>query len=386
METISRFLEPPEMSFFLLGPRGTGKSTWVETVFKSGLRIDLLDPEAYRSYHAKPERLREVVQGSPAARTIILDEIQKVPALLPVVHALIEEKKGWQFVLTGSSARKLKRTGADLLAGRARLRTLHPFMAAELGKRFDFGSALRYGLLPLVWHAPDPADILQAYAALYLREEVQMEGLVRHIGHFSRFLEAISFSHASLLSLSNVARECEVERKAVEGYVGILEDLLLAFRLPVFVKRAKRETSAHPKFYFFDVGVFRSLRPKGPLDSPHEIDGHALEGLVAQHLRAWIAYGNDGATLHFWRTRSGVEVDFVLYGPNGFWAVEVKNSPRVRDEELRGLRAFGEEYPEAKMLFLYRGKERLRRGGILCVPCEDFLRQLHPRQPLFAGF
>lgn len=379
METISRFLKPPEKSFFLFGPRGTGKSTWVRQVFPDALRVDLLDPELFRAYSARPERLRELVHGNPARKVVFIDEIQKVPTLLPVVHALIEEKGGRQFVLTGSSARKLKRTGVDLLGGRALVRTLHPFMAAEVGTRFHVEKALQDGLLPLAWSAEQPDDTLKAYAALYVKEEVQMEGLVRNIGGFSRFLEAISFSHASLLSLSNVARECEIERKVVEGYVGILEDLLLGFRLPVFTKRAKREVSAHPKFYLFDAGVYRSLRPKGPLDRPQEIDGHALEGLVAQHLRAWIAYGNDAHALSFWRTRSGVEVDFILYGPSAFWAIEVKNSARVRDEELKGLRAFLQDYPECKTFFLYRGRERLKRHGILCLPFEEFLLQLYPK-------
>ncbi len=385
METIRRFLKDPLKSFFLLGPRGTGKSTWAQQTFPAALRVDLLDPSTFRSYSARPERLREIVLGSPKTRVVVIDEIQKVPALLPVVHALIEEKMGQHFVLTGSSARKLKRTGADLLAGRALLRTLHPFMAAELGSAFHFDRALREGLVPLVWDSDAPQESLNAYVALYLQEEVQQEGLVRNIGNFSRFLEAISYSHAALLNMSNVARECEVERKIVEGYVGILEDLLLAFRLSIFTRRAKRAITTHPKFYFFDVGVFRSLRPRGPLDSPSEVDGHALEGLVAQHLRAWIAYGASQKTLSFWRTRSGVEVDFVIYGPEGFWAIEVKNSARVRDEDLRGLRAFQEDYPESKALFLYRGRERLKRNGVLCLPCEEFLQQLHPDKSLGAG-
>jgi len=385
MEVIRRFLRTPEESFFLFGPRGTGKSTWAQKAFPAARRIDLLAPELHRRYSARPELLREQLEGQPGSRIVLIDEVQKVPALLSVVHALIEEKKGWRFILTGSSARKLKRTGADLLAGRAALRTMHPFMAAELGAGFRMDLALMRGLLPVVWASSRPQEVLSAYAALYLREEVQMEGLVRNIGDFSRFMEAISFSHASLLSVSNVARDCQVERKVVEGYVGILEDLLLAFRLPIFAKRAKRDLSAHPKFYWFDAGVFRSLRPKGPLDQPHELDGHALEGLIAQHLRAWIAYGRDELTLSFWRTRSGVEVDFILYGPRGIWALEVKNSSRVRDEDLRGLRAFQEDYPEAKTLFLYRGRERLKKGGILCVPCEEFLQQLHPEKVLDAG-
>lgn len=382
MELINRFLPTPTKSFFLFGPRGTGKSTWAQEVFKDALRIDLLSPDAFRRYCARPERLRELLQGNPRRKAVIVDEVQKIPALLPVVHALIEEKRGLSFILTGSNSRKLKRTGADLLAGRAVVRTMHPFMASEIASRFNLDRALRHGLLPLVWGDKDPEDVLRAYAALYVREEVQMEGLVRNVGNFSRFLEAVSFSQASLLNLSNVARECEVERKVVESYVHILEDLLLAFRLSVFTKRAKRAVAVHPKFYYFDAGVYRSLRPRGPLDRPEEIDGHALESLVAQHLRAWNAYGGAQNQLAFWRTRSGVEVDFIVYGPQGFWAVEVKNSDRVRDEELRGLRAFRDDYPEAKALFLYRGKERLKRNDILCLPCDEFLRGLVPGKTL----
>lgn len=382
MELVKRFLPPPDKSFFLFGPRGTGKSTWTQATFKESLRVDLLLPDTFRRYAARPERLRDLVLGHPRRKTILVDEVQKVPALLPAIHALIEEKRGLVFILTGSSPRKLKRTGADLLAGRAVVRAMHPFMAAEIGPRFDLARALRHGLLPLVWKERDPDDALRAYAALYLREEVQMEGLVRNIGDFARFLEVISFSHGGLLNLSNVARDCEVERKVVEGYVHVLEDLLLAFRLPVFAKRAKRAVSVHPKFYLFDAGVFRSLRPAGPLDRPQEIDGPALEGLVAQHLRAWNAYSGDRHQLAFWRTRSGAEVDFVVHGPRGFWALEIKNADRVRDEELRGLRAFRDDYPEARAIFLYRGNERLQRHGILCVPCEEFLRGLTPGEAL----
>jgi len=377
--------QPPQRSFFLWGPRGTGKSTWTRQAYPEALRIDLLEPAVFRGYSARPERLRELVEANPQRRIVVLDEVQKAPELLAVVHALLEEKGARRFVLTGSSARKLKRSGVDLLAGRAVVRSLHPFLAVELGRAFDLEKALTHGLLPLVWNADAPDDVLKAYAALYVREEVQAEGLVRNVGNFSRFLESISFSHASVLTLSNVARECEVERKVVEGYVAILEDLLLAFRLPVFSKRAKRKVSVHPKFYFFDPGVYRSLRPQGPLDRPEEIAGHALEGLVAQHLRAWIAYGGERNRLFFWRTSSGVEVDFVVYGPDGFWAVEVKNSDRVRDEDLRGLRTFLEDYPETRPLLLYRGRERLKRAGVLCLPCTEFLQRLHPARRLDAG-
>jgi predicted AAA+ superfamily ATPase len=378
MEIIDRFFQAPKVSFFLFGPRGTGKSTFVHQHFKNAIYIDLLDPERVRSFSAMPERLKEVIDGQPESSLIVIDEVQRVPELLSVVHSLIETKKGWTFVLTGSSARKLKRTGIDLLAGRALLYTMHPFMAGELGRHFNFDRALLHGLLPVVVASENPMEVLRSYAALYLREEVQMEGLIRNIGNFSRFLEAISFSHASVLNISNVARECEVERKVVEGYVGILEDILLGWRLPIFTKRAKRDLIVHPKFYIFDTGVFRSLRPRGPLDRPEEIEGQALEGLVAQHLRAWTAYSKIKRELFFWRTRSGVEVDFVIYGPDNLWAMEVKNAKKIYPNDLRGLQSFKQEYPESRALFLYRGKDRLMKGGILCLPCVEFLKELRP--------
>ena len=214
---------------------------------------------------------------------------------------------------------------------------------------------------------------------------MRAEGLTRNIDAFARFLEAISFSHGSLLNISAVARECEVERKVVSGYIGILEDLLLAFRLPVFRKRAKRATVAHEKLYLFDAGVFRSLRPKGPLDRVEEIDGQALEGLVAQHLRAWTAYSRHRTDLFFWRTRGGAEVDFVVYGEAGMTAIEVKNAGRVHGTDLRSLRGFRQDYPQAETLMLYRGEERLRMDGVWCVPVAEFLRQLRPDRPLLDG-
>lgn len=385
MEFIDRFFNDPQDSFFLFGPRGTGKSTWVQHRFKDAPRIDLLSPEEFRIYSARPERLEERVRACSDNQAFIIDEVQKVPELLSVVHRLIEEKRGWRFVLTGSSARKLKRTGVDLLAGRVLLRTLHPFMATELGERFDLENALDYGLLPIVLAASNPADVLGAYASLYVREEVQMEGLVRNIGNFSRFLEAISFSHGGVLNLSQVSRDCQVERKVVEGYVGILEDLLLSFRVPVFRKRAKRAVAVQPKFYFFDAGIYKSLRPTGPLDRSQEVHGLALEGLVAQHLQAWIAYSGDRHKLYYWRTRSGTEVDFVIYGPNNFRAIEVKNSARVDKKDLSGLRSFREDYPECTPLLLYRGKERLKIADILCLPCKEFLCQLQPKRNLDEG-
>ena len=384
MDLVSRFFEVPVQSCFLFGPRGTGKSTWLRDRLPDALFLDLLEPALHRSLSARPERLRELLAGSPGKQTVVIDEIQRIPELLTVVHAVLEEPSPPRFVLTGSSARKLRRGGVDLLGGRAVHRTLHPFMAAELPE-FDLERALRRGLLPLVVGAPDPAGVLDAYASLYLDQEVRAEGLTRNVGGFTRFLEAISFSHGGQLNVSAVARECEVERKVVAGYVGILEDLLLAFRLPVFRKRAKRATVAHDKLYLFDAGVFRSLRPKGPLDRPEEMDGQALESLVAQHLRAWAAYSGYDVDLFFWRTRAGAEVDFVVYGESGLQAFEVKNAGRVDSGDLRALQTFRGDYPEAETAVLYRGRDRLRIDGVWCLPVQDFLRQTVPDRGLLDG-
>lgn len=378
MEILPRFFSDPGCSFFLFGPRGTGKSTWVRQVFPDALVVDLLRPELFRTYSARPERLAQLIEGNPMKKQILLDEIQKVPSLLSVVHRLIEQRPELQFVMTGSSARKIKRTGVDLLGGRALLKTLHPFMAAEVGDRFHLQGAMQYGMIPLVLMSSRPRDVLTSYAALYVQEEVKMEGLVRDIGGFSRFLEAVSLSHGSVLNVSNVARECEVQRKTVEGYLSILEDLLLAFRIPVFKRRAKRAVAAHPKFYLFDAGLFGALRPRGPLDSSEEIGGASLEGLVVQHLRAWNGYRGHRNRLYYWRTRSGVEVDLIVYGEDGLWAIEVKSTSRVHPIDLRNLKSFASDFPECRPLFLYRGDDRLVIDSIPCLPCDQFLMNLHP--------
>ncbi|MFV2073965.1 MAG: ATP-binding protein [Thermoanaerobaculales bacterium] len=383
MEFQRRFFTPPDQSFFLFGPRGTGKSSWIQRTYVNALVVDLLKPAVYREMSARPERLTELVLANPGRGPLVIDEIQRVPELLNVVHDLIERQPGLQFVLTGSSARKLRRGGIDLLAGRALYRTLHPFMAAELST-FSLEAALVEGLLPVVVAAPRPPDVLEAYATLYLEEEVRLEGWTRNVGNFARFLEAVSFSHGAVLNVSNVARDCQIERRTVAGYVEILEDLLLSFRLPVFTRRARRKTSVHPKFYFFDAGVYRSLRPRGPLDRAEEIDGCAFEGLVAQHLRAWIAYSGRDCELYYWRTRAGAEVDFVVYGEGGFWALEVKNTGTVRSNDVRALRSFRDDYPECEAIFVYRGEERLLIDGILCVPGDEFLRSMRPERGLAA--
>ena len=382
MTTLPRFLAVPHGSFFLFGPRGTGKTTWLRERLPDALVVDLLRAEEFRRFAARPERLRELVRAVPPGGDVVVDEIQRVPELLNVVHELMESGARWRFVLTGSSARKLRRGGVNLLAGRAIVRTMHPFMAGELGSAFDLTTALTLGTVPTVHSSGDPASALAAYASLYVEQEVRAEGLARDVGSFSRFLEAAAFSHAATLNVSVVARECETSRSTVSGYLELLEDLLLAFRLPVFTRRAKRRLVAHPRFFYFDCGVFRSLRPAGPLDRPEEIAGPALEGLVAQHLRAWLAYSGADGRLYYWRTRTGAEVDFVLYGGLGIWGIDVMNADRIRPADLRGLGAFGDEYPEARLVLLYGGEHRLERKGVLCLPVSAFLARLTPAKGL----
>lgn len=386
MEIVHRFFQDPGAHFFLFGPRGTGKTTWLRGAVSDAIWLDLLAPSEHRLYEARPERLLDLI-GQPDNRpkTIVIDEVQRVPELLSVVHQQIELRPDLRFILTGSSSRKLKRSGVDLLGGRALLRRMPAFMAAELGPAFSLQRALMTGMLPLAWRATNPLDTLQAYLALYIREEVQMEGLVRNLGGFSRFVEAVSFSQASPLNLAEVARECEVGRKTVEGYLDVLEDLLLCFRLPVFTRRAQRQLVSHPKFFWFDAGVFRAARPTGPLDRPAELAGPALEGLVAQHLKAWNDLSGERHSLSYWRTKAGSEVDFVIYGPLGFWAIEVKHGAEPHRTDTRGLRSFREDYPEAKVALLHRGKDRLDLDGVPALPLEKFLLELRPGQELWAA-
>ena len=374
--TRPRILKPPTSSFFLLGPRGTGKTVWTQQAYPEALRIDLLHPATGRQYMARPEQLVERVRTLEPKAVVVIDEIQKQPALLEVVHYLMNEGVKNQFVLTGSSARKLRRSDVNLLGGRAVQRYMHPYMAVELGGDFVLEEQLRTGMVPIVVEADDKRDAMEAYNALYIREEVFAEGLTRNQEAFARFLTAISFSHGAVLNVSNVARDSEAKRKTVEGYVEILEDLLLGYRLPVFDVQAKRSLAAHPKFYFADVSLYRANRPSGLLAEPGLIEGPALEGLVAQHLRAWCDYSRDGRDLYFWRTRTQQEVDFVIYGPSTFMAIEVKNSLRIRPEDLRGLNAFRTDYPECTCTLLYRGTDELERDGIRIVPVDHWLRGL----------
>lgn len=371
----SRLIKSPEnKSFFLFGPRGTGKTTWVKQSFPNAVYIDLLESRLFNDLLADPQRLVNFIPNN-FNDWIIIDEVQKIPELLNEVHRLIEKHK-YKFILTGSSARKLRRKGPNLLAGRALNYSMHPLTAIELGKDFDLNHSLMFGNLPSVYVESNPKDYLESYIKTYLQEEIQQEGLTRNLGRFSRFLEAASFSQGSVLNISEVSRECAIERKVVENYFTILEDLLLAYKVPIFTKRAKRRLVAHPKFYFFDVGIYRTLRPMGPLDAPEEVEGISFESLLFQELKAINDYYGLGYKIYYWRTSNNLEVDFVLYGERGLKAFEIKRRGRVPSSELRGLKAFLKDYPTAKAYYIYGAERRMSEGDIDIIPLDYALKNL----------
>ncbi len=371
----SRLITPPrKKSFFLFGPRGTGKTTWVKATFPKAVFIDLLEAELFNNLTANPQRLANFIPTG-FGDWIVIDEVQRVPELLHEVHRLIEAK-GYRFVLTGSSARKLRRKGPNLLAGRALTTFMYPFTAAELGNDFRLDRSLSFGQLPGAWMEEDPKRYLEAYVKTYLEEEIRQEGLTRNLAAFARFLEAASFSQGTVLNISSVARECHVERKVVENYFSILDDLMIAYRIPVFSRKAKRRLAAHPKFYFFDAGVYKTIRPRGPLDAAEEVEGVALETLFLQEVTALNSALGLGYDIRYWRTAVGREVDFVLYGPRGLLAFEIKRSSRITQSMLGGLKSFAADYPMAMTYLVYGGSRRMYEGRIDIVPFTEMLPSL----------
>lgn len=359
-------------SFFLFGPRGTGKTTWLKMQYPKALYLDLLEAELFNDFLVNPQRLEQYIPPD-FKEWIILDEVQRIPELLNEVHRLIENRK-LKFILTGSGARKLRKKGVNLLAGRALTYRMYPLTALELGKDFQLQNTLHFGHLPAIFSEPDRKKYLESYIMTYLQQEVQQEGLTRNLSAFSRFLEAAAFSQGQVLSFSEIARECGIHRKVAENYFSILQDLMIAYRLPVFSRKAKRRLIRHEKFYFFDTGIYRTLRPKGPLDAPEEIEGVALETLVLQEMMAINDYANLGYDLFFWRTTTGNEVDFVLNGPKGIKAVEVKRTRTITSKHLGNLKLFLKDYPKAKGMILYGGDRLLWEKNIVIIPVEKFIK------------
>lgn len=361
-------------SLFLFGPRGTGKTSWIKAHMPQALYLDLLDFSLYSSLVANPSRLENLIPPQFNG-WVVIDEVQRIPELLNEVHRLIEGKK-IRFLLTGSSVRSLRREGVNLLAGRALRYEMHPLIIQEMGDQFNLEAALRFGLLPAAIGHADVKKYLESYVTTYVREEVLQEGITRNIGSFARFLEVASFSQGSVLNMSEIAREVGLNRITIANYFDILEDLLLGIRISAFAQRAKRKIITHQRFYFFDAGVYSSIRPVGPLDSRDEVQDKALETLFLQSLRAVNDYYELGYTIHFWRTLAGDEVDFVLYGPKGLHAFEIKRTANITNKMFKGLKNFGEDYPEASLHMLYLGKQKEYHGAINLTLFEQALSDL----------
>ena len=360
---------PTDKSCFLFGPRQTGKSSLLRQTVEATVTINLLESETYLAFLHAPQRLREVVTQKNSV--VVIDEIQRIPALLNEVHLLIEER-GARFILTGSSARKLRHGGVNLLGGRARSKHLYPFIAAELGNQFSLNKALEFGGLPSIWFSASPAEDLAAYTDNYLQQEIVAEGAARNLPSFARFLQIAALSSGQILNFTQIASDAQVPRTTVHEYYGILKDTLIGCELPALKKAMSRKPVASSKFYLFDIGVVRNLQRRRGLTPKTPEYGEALEHWIFHELCTWCAV-HFGHSLTYWRTTSGFEVDFVL---DETIAIEVKAKEHVNHEDFRGLIAIGEELPVKRRLLVCLESAPRKVNGIEVLPVATFLRDI----------
>ncbi len=371
-----RIFNPPQSSYFLLGARGTGKSTLLKQLYPKATHINLLDESLYQSYLADIGLFYQELSGLKKGTTVVVDEIQRLPALLNEVHRLIEENH-LKFVLSGSSARKLRRSGVNLLAGRALNCSLHPFVPEELRRDFNLDRALSTGLIPINVRAQDPLATLKAYTQTYLKEEIQSEALVRNLQGFARFLPIAALYHGQILSVSATARDAEVSRTTVEGYFSILEDTLIGFKWPAYSAKLRVREKKHPKFYFIDPGIVRALKKLyGPV-APEE-KGHLFEGLLAQILRAYKDYQDLYDEHYYWSPADAqkTEVDFLLTRGKQTIAIEAKSKKKLSKSDFLGLEAILDLKGLERRILVYLGQKKLKVDGIEVLPFEDFCQLL----------
>lgn len=359
-------------SLFLWGARQTGKSTLLKTLFPKARYYDLLNANLFRSLSRNPSLMREQLMLLPEGSLVIIDEVQKVPDLLDEVHWLIQNQ-GLHFILCGSSARKLRRSGANLLGGRALSNTLFPLVSAEIDD-FDIERALNYGTIPPHYLAKNPTRRLQAYIDDYIQQEIVAESVLRNLSAFSRFLEVSALSDTEIVNYTNIAAECGVSAKTVKEYFSILEETLFGFMLPAYTRTIKRRLVQSPKFFFFDVGIPNYLLGRTPLKPDTADYGHAFEHLMVQELRAYLGYHHSRKKISYWRTSSGIEVDCVI--GDAEIAIEFKSSTEVRNVQLKGLRVFAEEHPNVKRYVVSRETFPRLVDGIEIWPTRDFLDKL----------
>jgi predicted AAA+ superfamily ATPase len=370
---LNRIIKVPEQSFFLLGPRGSGKSTWLRATFPDAHVIDLLSEETFQRLLTNPGQFADELRAVSTGRWVIVDEVQRLPNLLNEVHRFMEEKR-MKFVLCGSSARKLKRARVNLLAGRALRRSMHPFVPEELGEKFDLEETLRYGSLPIVWDSAAKQETLSAYVQLYLKEEIQAEALVRNLPGFARFLPIAALFHGQNVNVTNIAREAGVARTTVTGYLDILEETLLCFRLPAYEAKLRVRERKLPKWYWCDPGIVRAMkRATGPM-APEE-EGALFEGLVAQLLRAYKDYRSMCDDIFYWAP-SGLttqEVDFILIRGSDLIAVEAKSGRTFKNAWCKGLRVIETlEGLQRRVVVYPRGPAMRTEDGIDVLPFKQF--------------
>ena len=377
-----RIITAPTQSFFLMGPRGSGKTTWLRSLFPGAHWFDLLSEDTYQRLLSNPGLFAAELRKVDTDQWVIVDEVQRFPDLLNEVHRFIEERH-LRFVLCGSSARKLKRAGVNLLAGRALPKAMHPFVPEELGDHFDLGEVLRRGALPVVWDSAEKDESLAAYARLYLKEEIQAEALVRNLPGFARFLPIAALFHGQTVNVTNIAREAGVARTTVNGYLDILEETLLCFRVPGYEAKLRVRERKHPKWYWCDPGIVRAMkRVSGPVSV--EERGPLFEGLVAQLIRAYRDYRNRFTDFYYWAPSGGTatEVDFLLDEGGEFVAVEAKSGKMFNETWCKGLRAIQSlkglrrrivVYPEGPALETDDGIEVFPFGLFADILAEDAL-------------
>lgn len=361
-----------EMSSFLFGARQTGKSTILRRQFPNAVFIDLLDSELRLRFQRRPSLFYEMLRTKEPNSIVVIDEIPEVPELLNEVHRLISER-GLIFILCGSSARKLKRKGYNTLGGRAYPCYFYPLISAEIPD-FDLDRALLHGMLPTHYLSRNPRKMLSAYVDVYLREEIREEALVRNLGSFQRFFEVAALTDGEIVNYANIATECGVSAQTIKGYFGILEDTLIGYMIPAYTKTMKRRLVQAPRFYFFDVGLACHLLRRHSLTRGTPEYGHAFEHFVIQELIAYIGYNHTEEKLSYWRTHTGIEVDAVI--GDARIAIEIKSSEDVQKRHLKGLKSFGEDYPDSRRILVSLDRINRKEDDIELIYVYDFLSNL----------
>ena len=376
-------LRTPARSVFLFGPRGTGKTTWIRDRFPDAATYDLLDTGEALRLGKRPDTLYRELATLPADSWVVIDEVQKVPELLNEVHRLIESR-GLRFVLSGSSARKLRRRGVNLLAGRAVTTTLFPLVSAELDFGLGMEQALSHGTLPMAVAGGNPQDYLRTYAETYLVQEVQAEALTRNLGAFARFLEIAARQNAQVTNATSIGRDAGIDRRTVQNHFSILVDTLIGYWLPPWKLRSATRQVQQSKFYFFDSGVVRALSGRLPYPPTPEERGTLLETTILNEIRAFLSYSGRHYAPHYWRSYDGAEVDVLCETATGFVAIEVKASARWDSRFNRGFRRIREHLPaHAPTCYgVYLGERAASWGDVRVLPALDFLKRLWNGQVL----